>query len=660
MEVQEVKQEILQKKPGWIKVTSPSRASNFLNLVLAGSFVLGTVAAPASAQADADSEPWENSSQPGKRMQRGNGHGPGPGPQADYRVFAFNDLGMHCYDPDFSVFMILPPFNVVKSQVVQVGPRPNLLDDTSLGIWYQAQADPNGSITSSGAFTADGTLKTNFWHWVQPTLGLALLPDQGIPVPVDSGNYQWMPAMGNPPDNIAQPFAHYKPEMGWFSAEGIPITNLDDQGNLAPFPLISVQARANNGTVLASLPTVVPNSDEMACDRCHDSDWTGSDLFSDGTADNLGITWSTAADPAIRIRENILLIHDYRNSGNYPDDVVPAGETLFGLYQAGQPKLCASCHYSPALDLPPQGTVTRPRPGIPWMSHAMHGFHANVIPQTPLHSPYVNYPCFNCHPGEETQCLRGVMGQQESTVLPGEKTHCIDCHGNMYSVGGVNLDRYPWVDEPMCQSCHVGDVWEANAKWGGTLVFNRAWTGSADAAVFRTAPGSIFAENPAPAGYPGRYNALLYRNSRGHKQMDMACEACHGSPHAIWPSQEANDNLAALQLQGYDGMIIKCATCHGENFYPRGNDALGGPHGLHVVNSQRWANGGHDEIAEDNPDACRACHGLLGEGTVISEAAFDRRFDNIDDAGTVTFSEGQPIGCYHCHENYLAGANNGD
>ena len=25
-----------------------------------------------------------------------------------YKVFSFNDLGMHCYDKDFSVFSILP------------------------------------------------------------------------------------------------------------------------------------------------------------------------------------------------------------------------------------------------------------------------------------------------------------------------------------------------------------------------------------------------------------------------------------------------------------------------------------------------------------------------------------------------------------------------
>jgi hypothetical protein len=33
--------------------------------------------------------------------------------QAQYQVFAHNDLGMYCYDSDFSVLAILPTFNVI-------------------------------------------------------------------------------------------------------------------------------------------------------------------------------------------------------------------------------------------------------------------------------------------------------------------------------------------------------------------------------------------------------------------------------------------------------------------------------------------------------------------------------------------------------------------
>jgi hypothetical protein len=40
---------------------------------------------------------------------------PNPCSRKNYQVFAFNDLGMHCYDGDFSVFSLLPPFNVIHS-----------------------------------------------------------------------------------------------------------------------------------------------------------------------------------------------------------------------------------------------------------------------------------------------------------------------------------------------------------------------------------------------------------------------------------------------------------------------------------------------------------------------------------------------------------------
>ena len=32
----------------------------------------------------------------------------------NFKVFAANDLGMHCVDKDYSVLSILPPFNVVS------------------------------------------------------------------------------------------------------------------------------------------------------------------------------------------------------------------------------------------------------------------------------------------------------------------------------------------------------------------------------------------------------------------------------------------------------------------------------------------------------------------------------------------------------------------
>ena len=46
------------------------------------------------------------------------GAGGGGGGAAAFKVFANNDLGMHCVDRSFAVFSILPPYNVVDAQVV--------------------------------------------------------------------------------------------------------------------------------------------------------------------------------------------------------------------------------------------------------------------------------------------------------------------------------------------------------------------------------------------------------------------------------------------------------------------------------------------------------------------------------------------------------------
>ena len=51
------------------------------------------------------------------------------GANDDYQVFAYNDLGMHCFDNDFSIFCLLPPFNVIHAQVVEKGARPKLLNN---------------------------------------------------------------------------------------------------------------------------------------------------------------------------------------------------------------------------------------------------------------------------------------------------------------------------------------------------------------------------------------------------------------------------------------------------------------------------------------------------------------------------------------------------
>ncbi len=50
-------------------------------------------------------------------------------------VIAWNDLGMHCYNRDFQDLAVLPPFNTLWAQVIQVGDPPQVIT-TGLTVEY--------------------------------------------------------------------------------------------------------------------------------------------------------------------------------------------------------------------------------------------------------------------------------------------------------------------------------------------------------------------------------------------------------------------------------------------------------------------------------------------------------------------------------------------
>lgn len=496
---------------------------------------------------------------------------------ASTRVFAFNDLGMHCYDADFSVFATLPLFNVLHAQVIRVGALPELLGDDQVRATYKAMMDPGGSINT----TSRG--KTNFWRHVKALFGVTLPVDVGL-------EGAKMPGA----KNAAKPFTSFDSSMNWFAAPGIPITVWNDSvpAQRNPYSLMRVSAIDKaTGKSLGFLPTVIPASDEMDCGTCH--------LTGQVAAVKGGIPWSANPNLQRQYKQNILLLHD-----------ADRGTTL----HSQQPVLCASCHYSKALDLGGVGPAGG-QLGKPYFSRAVHGFHASRIVQ----DNKTTKTCFSCHPGKNTQCLRGAMAE--------EGIVCAACHGNMSSL--ARLSREPWADEPKCQSCHTGD---AVSHKGTAQVFRVAYDGKPGNAVPRVATNKRFAEE----------DGKLYRNSLGHH--GVACESCHGSPHAEWPSMEANDNLAAVELQGHSGPIIECRVCHG-------NSQLavdGGPHGLHNINAAVWYDGGHEDFYESNKAKCQACHGINLNGSMLSQAPVSRTFKV--EGRTVKVAAGQPIGCTLCHE----------
>jgi len=179
-----------------------------------------------------------------------------------------------------------------------------------------------------------------------------------------------------------------------------------------------------------------------------------------------------------------------------------------------------------------------------YLSKAIHGFHATQSGIT----------CYSCHPGTKTAFHR-------STAHTDDNGNCTNCHGSISTLTTmIYAGRVPWVGEPACSNCHT---FVAEVSTGDTL----------------------------------------YRNSAGHG--GLACPACHGSPHAQVPSNEASDNYMFEQYQTKALPLGSCLVCH--------SSSKGG--GLNGIVS---AHGG------TQPTSCRVCH--TGSITTNNPAQYPHKF----------------------------------
>ncbi len=521
-----------------------------------------------------------------------------PAVDGGWTLVGWNDLGMHCMDADYAVFSILPPYNTIHAQLLDPSGQP-VSDAGGIVVTYEAMADPSGSINTSSVG------KTGFWQNVLALFGVSLAPDHGL------AGFD-MPGATNTPKAMI-----FESQHAWFTAEGIPLTPYDDAQHTNYYPMMHLVARDGAGTVLATTDIVLPVSDEMTCIACHAS---GS-----GPAAEPAGGWVNDPNAERDYRLNILLLHDEFQQGQpaWTAALASAGYDASGLYatvSGGDAVLCARCHGSNALP----GTGVS---GVPPLTRAIHSAHAAVIdPGTgmTLNSSANRTACYSCHPGSDTRCLRGAMGN--AAAADGTLAiQCQSCHGGMSAVGAAS--RQGWFDEPVCQSCHTGTATHNNGQIRYSSVFEPG--GAVRTAVDQTFATSVDA--PAPG-------LSLFRFSTGHG--GLQCEACHGSTHAIFPSREANDNIQSEQLQGHAGTLVECDTCHA--VVP--STVSGGPHGMHPV-GQAWVNA-HPDVAEGNSSQCRACHGTDYRGTVLSRVQADRTLSAF---GTKTFWRGSQVGCYNCH-----------
>ena len=215
--------------------------------------------------------------------------------EGTYKILAWNDLGMHCYNRDFADLAVLPPYNTLWVQVIKAGDPPTLVTSgVTVEYFYEDNTYSVG--------------KTNFWSYSQDLFGVNLPPNVGLKGKGLSGTMDF--------------------SGDHFVAEGIPVTEFSDSAPTTsqPYQLATVIVKDSaTGAELARTRVVTPVSSEMRCDKCH----------SDGGE-------ASPDNPTGKVETNILQLHDEEEGTNL---------------MANRPVLCADCHASNALGAPGQSGI---------------------------------------------------------------------------------------------------------------------------------------------------------------------------------------------------------------------------------------------------------------------------------------------------------------
>ena len=314
---------------------------------------------------------------------------------ATYKILAWNDLGMHCYNLDFSDLAVLPPYNTLWVQVLQAGDPPKLVT-TGITVSY-SYADNTYSVG-----------KTNFWTYAKALFGVQLAPNIGLKGKGLSGN---MDLAGD-----------------HFVAEGIPVTEYSDSATTTrqPYQLATVVVKdSSSGEVLATQSVVTPTSSEMRCDKCH------SDNGEAAPDKKTGI-----------VARNILQKHDEEE-----------GTQLM----ANRPVLCASCHGSNALGAPGKPGIPnlsramhRKHDGeIPNTLNGCYNCHPGPTTQClrDVMSQKSGMDCIDCH---------GTMAKVATNPSPWlNEPRCDSCHNSGKFNQNNGLYRFSTGHGDLyCEACH--------------------------------------------------------------------------------------------------------------------------------------------------------------------------------------------------------------
>ncbi|MEJ2688448.1 MAG: hypothetical protein P8130_00580 [Deltaproteobacteria bacterium] len=457
-------------------------------------------------------------------------------PQRDLVVIANNDLGMHCACPGGDYFLLLPPFNTLRAQVIERGPIPKVLG-----------AGDNITVKYNLVQNTDESLKADPYYqsWINnmPKYGFgeALRPDgriQGLTGATLSGDMQAMSNEGVWEVTGVPAF----PDVSSNSTDAEKIMT-DPLGGPNRNPYITAQVTVLDsvtGDKLAETSTVVPVAFGGCC-SCH-----------------LELTKNAGMDPTPANSFALMGSLHERDSGINFAKMDPDGDGVPG------PIRCSVCHLDPAMG----ETVAPGYPGYPTskytFSNVLHRWHSEN-PKVLQYDPDLDTDCYSCHPGNNVGCFRGLH--------EGKGLWCTDCHGDLKTRVAEGQVDQPWSGYtlPKCIQCH-GDQGEGNGMlnvFGGYFLNSRGHVGSkvlctsCHGSPHSLYPSSLPADNAQPMALQGSESAI------------GRCDVCHTDKGSDWakpPHEPAGDNAPTVSGSGGPTGTIDAATelattclnCHGD------------------------------------------------------------------------------------------------
>jgi hypothetical protein len=393
-----------------------------------------------------------------------------------YVVFAWNDLGMHCLNPTYDDFVILPPYNTVWAQVVQKGNPPQIVTS---GVTVDYRIINN-------TFSYGKQSYGQFWDNMQALFGTTLPHDKGLNLEdplVNNGLSGTMLAKGD-----------------HFQANGIPVTPVEDGGTWNPYQVAEVTVRdAATGQLLAQTRATVPTSDEIHCDGCHGAGvapvLTAHDNLSGTSLQNQKpvLCASCHASPALGspgkpgVKYLSEAIHSFHGKlANQPTcyNCHPGASTKCNrsLRHTSEDGNCTACHGTLAQV---GSSITAGR--VPWASEpncsSCHG--GTTIPQvdtgTTLYrnaKGHGGMSCAACHGSPHAMVPSRVASDNYQAIAYQGKAvsigSCAVCHSNSRGAGSSEFAEEHGGTNPKhanaCHVCHTAvpstpALWPHSYKW---------------------------------------------------------------------------------------------------------------------------------------------------------------------------------------------------